>query len=114
MTLLRPVRRSPSARKEFPMNENRFDTLAKSLAAPSTRRVALRLVTAGLLGTLLPARVARAAQRSDRDGDELYDDDEIDIYGTNPDAYDTDGDGTGDGEEIYNRDQGLGDPDDPL
>ncbi|HEX2214400.1 MAG TPA: hypothetical protein VHH12_13330 [Mycobacterium sp.] len=44
--------------------------------------------------------------RPDRDGDGLYDDDEtIDgvnaEYGTDPDLFDTDGDGRGDGEEVY-------------
>lgn len=38
---------------------------------------------------------------ADRDEDGLYDDDETDYYGTDPDEYDTDGDGSGDGEEIY-------------
>lgn len=43
------------------------------------------------------------AERPDRDGDGLFDDDEVpDIYGTNPDVFDTDGDGVGDGEEDYN------------
>lgn len=31
----------------------------------------------------------------------MYDDDETDVYGTNPDVFDTDGDGVGDGEEVY-------------
>jgi hypothetical protein len=44
-----------------------------------------------ILGTLLPA---------DFDGDGITDDDEIDIYGTDPDKADTDGDGVSDGEEI--------------
>jgi hypothetical protein len=37
----------------------------------------------------------------DSDGDALYDTDETNVYGTNPGAYDTDGDGTGDGAEVY-------------
>jgi hypothetical protein len=37
----------------------------------------------------------------DSDGDGLYDTDETSIYGTNPAVYDTDGDGSGDGEEVY-------------
>lgn len=40
--------------------------------------------------------------RSDSDGDGLYDDDETDVYGTNPNNFDTDGDGTGDGSEVEN------------
>lgn len=45
--------------------------------------------------------LVRAAQRPDRDDDGLYDDDETDVYFTDPDVYDTDGDGVGDGEEVY-------------
>jgi hypothetical protein len=37
----------------------------------------------------------------DSDGDGLYDTDETSVYGTNPGVYDTDGDGTGDGAEVY-------------
>jgi len=44
-----------------------------------------------VLETVLPA---------DSDGDGIIDDDEIDIYGTNPDKADTDGDGISDGEEV--------------
>jgi hypothetical protein len=69
-----------------------------------TRRTALRLLVgslgAGLLGHL-GTTLALAAQRPDRDNDGLYDDDEMEVYGTNPDVYDTDGDGVGDGEEVY-------------
>lgn len=39
---------------------------------------------------------------SDRDGDGLLDTDETDFYGTNPDAFDTDGGGIGDGDEVFN------------
>ncbi len=39
--------------------------------------------------------------RPDGDNDGLFDDDEVDIYGTNPTVADTDGDGSSDGEEIY-------------
>jgi hypothetical protein len=55
-----------------------------------------------------PAPPAEPApeERPDRDGDGLYDDDEtVDginaEYGTDPDLFDTDGDGRGDGEEVY-------------
>ena len=76
----------------------------------------MRLLAGTVIAGLLWRRegLLSSAQRSDRDGDGLYDDDETEVYGTNPDAYDTDGDGTGDGEEIYNRDNGLGGPSDPL
>jgi hypothetical protein len=40
-------------------------------------------------------------ERPDRDGDGLYDDDEINVYGTDPDIYESDGDSRGDGEEVY-------------
>ena len=36
----------------------------------------------------------------DADGDGLFDDDETDIYGTNPNKADTDGDGMNDGDEL--------------
>jgi hypothetical protein len=49
-----------------------------------------------------PAQVDPApAERLDSDGDGLYDDDETNVYGTDPGGYDTDGDGVGDGEEVY-------------
>jgi hypothetical protein len=98
------------------MDPRSFDHLTASVAHQGSRRAALRLLAGGLFGGFLAGRgvVPAAAQRSDRDGDGLYDDDETDVYGTNPDSYDTDGDGVGDGEEIYNRDQGLGGPSDPL
>ena len=35
------------------------------------------------------------------DGDGLYDDGETGVYGTDPAAWDTDGDGASDGEEVY-------------
>jgi hypothetical protein len=38
---------------------------------------------------------------SDCDGDGLYDWDEVNVYFTNPSAWDTDGDGVGDGDEVY-------------
>jgi hypothetical protein len=99
------------------MDARTFDRWTTIVVQHPTRRGALRLLAAGLLSGLLAQRAVtstRAWQRPDRDGDGLYDDDETDVYGTNPDVYDTDGDGTGDGEEIYNRDNGLGGPSDPL
>jgi Bacterial TSP3 repeat/Stigma-specific protein, Stig1 len=88
------------------MDETRFDALSRALSGHPTRRATLRLLAGGLLGGLLPQRGAmptRAAQpgRTDRDADGLYNDDEVNVYGTNPDLYDTDGDGIGDGEEVY-------------
>jgi hypothetical protein len=81
-----------------------FDRLVKDAARRPTRRATLRLLAGGLIGGLLAqggAALTRAAQRPDRDQDGLYDDDEVEVYGTNPDVYDSDGDGVGDGEEVY-------------
>ena len=53
----------------------------------------------------------------DDDSDGLFDDDETDIWGTDPNNPDTDGDGYYDGDEVYNGWDPLGDgeldPDDP-
>jgi hypothetical protein len=95
------------------MEASKFDLLIAEAARRPTRRAALRLLSTGLLGALLPARIARA-QRPDGDGDGLFDDDEANIYGTRADVFDTDGDGVGDGEEIWNRDQKLGGNTNPL
>jgi len=86
------------------MHPRSFDRLVTSAAQQRSRRGALRLLAAGLLGGVLAQRwssFAHAAQRSDEDGDGLYDDDEVNLYGTDPFAYDTDFDGVGDGEEVY-------------
>jgi hypothetical protein len=96
------------------MDGQTFDRWTVAIARPPTRRAALRLLAGGVLAGLLSPRLARAALQADRDGDGLFDVDEEQVYFTNPDLFDTDGDGTGDGEEIYNRDQGLGGPSDPL
>jgi hypothetical protein len=40
-------------------------------------------------------------QRPDRDGDGLFDDDETDVYGTDPDNPDTDNDDVDDGKEVW-------------
>jgi Bacterial TSP3 repeat len=40
-------------------------------------------------------------QRPDRDNDGLFDDDETNVYSTNPDRADTDGDGRDDGQEVF-------------
>jgi hypothetical protein len=47
----------------------------------------------------------------DRDSDGLYDSDETDVYVTNPDVADTDGDGPDDGQEVYDGTNPL-DPND--
>jgi hypothetical protein len=83
------------------MDPRTFDCWTASVAHQRSRRTALRALAGGLLGGLLSPHLAWAAQRSDRDGDGLFDDDEVQVYGTNPDVYDTDGDGFGDGEEVY-------------
>lgn len=79
-----------------------FDRLIAEATRPS-RRGALRLLAGGLFGGVLAGRwvAPAAAQRPDSDSDGLYDDDETAIYGTDPSAYDTDGDAVGDGEEVY-------------
>jgi hypothetical protein len=94
------------------MDARNFDRWTVALADRSNRRDALRLLAGGLLGGLLtraaPARAVPTLQeRSDRDGDGLFDDDEtVDginaEYGTDPDLFDTDGDQIGDGEEVFN------------
>jgi hypothetical protein len=56
----------------------------------------------GNTGNLEPAPAAPpASERPDGDGDGLYDDDELEVYGTDPSWWDTDGDGAGDGAEVY-------------
>jgi hypothetical protein len=88
------------------MDAHTFDRWTVALAERPTRRGALRLLAGSALGallargSLLPTTV-RAALQADRDGDGLFDDDEVNVYGTNPDVSDTDGDGVGDGEEVY-------------
>ncbi len=54
-------------------------------------------------GDVHGAAPALSQQRPDRDHDGLYDNDETDIYGTNPDNPDSDGDGVDDGQEVYDR-----------
>jgi hypothetical protein len=83
------------------MDPRTFDRWTTTIAEQRSRRAILSLLTGVGLAALLSPRLARGAQRSDRDGDGLFDDDETDVYGTNPDVYDTDGDGSGDGEEVY-------------
>jgi hypothetical protein len=49
---------------------------------------------------------------NDRDSDGLFDADETDVYGTNPDIADTDGDGPDDGQEVFDGTDPR-DPNDP-
>jgi Stigma-specific protein, Stig1/Bacterial TSP3 repeat len=83
------------------MDPRTFDRWTAAVAHQRSRRATFRVLAGGLLGGLLAPHVARAALQADRDGDGLYDDDEVQVYGTNPDVYDTDYDGVGDGEEVY-------------
>jgi hypothetical protein len=58
--------------------------------------------TASYAPKLAPAPYPAApGDRPDADKDGLFDDDETNVYGTNPAVADTDGDGTSDGEEVY-------------
>lgn len=85
------------------MDAQSFDRLTTTLARRPNRRKALGLIAAGVFAGLLSKRAtpALALDRPDFDGDGLYDDDETDVYGTDQYIYDTDGDGVGDGEEVY-------------
>lgn len=98
------------------MDAQSFDRLLAEAARHPTRRSTLRLLAGAMLGAMFSQRggAPARAQRLDSDQDGLFDDDETNVYGTRPDLSDTDGDGVGDGEEIYNRDNGLGGPSDPL
>lgn len=86
------------------MNHHPFDRWTLAVTRRPTRRAALRLL-AGSLGAAFLTRygsvTANAAQRPDRDNDGLYDDDETDVYGTDPNNPDTDGDGIDDGQEVF-------------
>ena len=86
------------------MDARSFDQLTATIARRQNRRGAFGLLAGGFLAGMLGhlgATPARAMRRPDRDSDGLYDGDETNVYGTNPDLYDTDGDGVGDGEEVY-------------
>ena len=59
-----------------------------------------------------PAPDPAPAQRADTDKDGLFDDDETNVYGTNPAVADTDGDGPDDGQEVFDGTDPL-DPNSP-
>jgi uncharacterized protein YkwD len=86
------------------MDANTSDRVIGVAARRSTRREAGRLLVAGLFGGLFFQRAStqtHSAQPADRDGDGLFDEDEEQFYGTDPDITDTDGDGVSDGDEVY-------------
>src|SRR5688572_2371814 len=87
-------RQQPHVTGDRVMDAQTFDRLTASVAHQRSRRGALRLLAGGVLAGLLSPRLTRAMQ-ADRDGDGLFDDDETNVYGTNPDLFDTDGDGVG-------------------
>ena len=69
------------------MDAQSFDRLTAALARRPSRRRALGLLAGGGLAGFfghLASTSTLARQRSDRDGDGLYDDDETDYYGTDP------------------------------
>jgi hypothetical protein len=80
-----------------------FDRFVAIVAKHPNRRAALRLIAGGLLGAMLTRGgiASTLAQRPDGDGDGLYDDDETDVYGTDPNNPDSDGDGIDDGQEVF-------------
>lgn len=67
----------------------------------TARRVCRAALVGGLLLGALLAMAPDVAAQSDSDGDGLYDQDELVVYGTDPSTYDSDWDGVGDGEEVY-------------
>jgi Bacterial TSP3 repeat len=50
-----------------------------------------------------PEGGGQAQGRRDADQDGLFDDDETNVYGTNPNKADTDGDGRDDGQEVFDK-----------
>jgi hypothetical protein len=83
------------------MDAQTFDRWTAAFAGRPTRRGIVRLLAVGAVAGLVSPRLTRAAMQADRDGDGLFDDDETGVYGTNPDVFDSDGDGSSDGEEVY-------------
>ena len=83
------------------MDTTRFDRIT-ALARRALAGAALAALLAGVGAHALPAAPAAAQPAPvDSDGDGLYDEDEQYIYGTDAFAYDTDGDGSSDGEEVF-------------
>ena len=67
------------------MDAHTFDRWTVALAQRPSRRRAVRLLAGGVLGGLLAARGSgRVAAQADTDGDQLFDEDEVNHYGTNP------------------------------
>ena len=96
------------------MDTRSFDRFARH-ARRAAAAGALAAVLAGLGAGALPAAAETPPSVwSDRDGDGLYDDDELFVYGTNPLDYDTDADGIGDGEGLFYGTDPLGYDDDVV
>src|SRR5690349_19356025 len=95
------------------MDAQTFDQWTRTIARRPNRRMALRLLAGGLLGGVLLKPGTVFARRTDSDGDGLFDDDEVNVYGTDPNNPDTDGDGIDDGQEVFNGTNPL-DPNDPA
>jgi hypothetical protein len=65
-------------------------------------RLLLRILGCSAFAAMLfVGGVGIASARTDSDGDGLFNDDETSVYHTNPNVADTDGDGSSDGEEVY-------------
>lgn len=83
------------------MNSRTFDRLVADASRKPSRRAALRLL-AGTFAASVAAGAPRLVRaQDDTDADGLFDLDETGVYGTNPNLADSDGDGSGDGEEVY-------------
>lgn len=74
------------------------DAATPAPPSASTSSVTTSRTTKTLTHTSLPSP---SDGRADSDGDGLYDDDETNVYGTDPAKADTDGDGDSDGLEVY-------------
>ena len=97
---------------EFWYQNNAID-IAKHRSAANARLIARGLAAAAVVGGLFastplltyPLALANPApypiQRPDSDQDGLFDDDEENVYNTDPTDPDTDGDGAQDGEEVF-------------
>ena len=93
-------------------NDNDVD-IAKHRSAANARLIARGLAAAAVVGGLFvstplltyPLALANPApypiERPDSDQDGLFDEDEANVYNTDPNDPDTDGDGAEDGEEVF-------------